>query len=308
MTNTLDDGFTFEVTALPYISDDLLEDVDTNFLDGITTMALPDKTHKNDELVCGQWHTYPDEKTGLKRSSIYKCRHWRICSLCFAERMEIYRQRVYRYACANDTCQLICNDNTWENLVKHELHGKQGFQRFPQSDGTNIVFLNAELGVGTLMEADTIHDLDWNAMLMTREKGRVSGNLQSVIVEPEIDTEPKVLIINCAIVAEKVDESGITITIGKEEDDLCYYEALAATMDLDPQTPEELQPALYQRINAYASALRRHGWQVKQRYHKRKIASNGYIWGKSLLTIFQRLVFLGLVKPEQKPYFKARTT
>lgn len=290
-----DDGYDF--------TDSILVAEDTDFLDGVELLPVP---NRNAELICGHWYKFACEKTGFKRAYIYACRRWRTCTECFTKRMETYRQQIYRYACGNDTCQLICDDHTWENLVKHKLDGKQGFQRFPQADGTTMAFLSAEFNLGTPLTADDIHNLDWNTIAMTREECRVSGHLQipiSVVVEPE---EPKVTITNCAISATKTDASGVITEISNDEDDLCYYEAMAITLDLDPQTPEELQTALYKRINAYTSALVRHGWQVKQHYQKRKIVSKGYIWGKSLLSIFQRLVNLGLVKPEQKPYFKPR--
>jgi hypothetical protein len=251
-----------------------------------------------EELKCGDWYKYVSPVTGDKHSVQHQCKDIHTCDICLNRRVEKYRSRMLAYAMRNELHFATYSDRTWKNLVKR-IDGKKGFLHFPQTNGQHVVFMATELEHGEPISTYELEQLDWPTIACTPIGLRMSGSLgKSSKVE---DDEEKTTITIQGVTAKKVAPMGNLVSISNAEDDVCFLEAIAETIDLNPQTIEETQVAYTVRTAAYVVALERHGFHTYTHNHRKKIVRNGYVWGNTLRTKFQRLLDMGLVTADDMP-------
>lgn len=189
-----------------------------------------------------------DPLTGIMRTVSHPCREWRICPRCKKQRVKTIRERVERAVTAGPVRWLLTDDDHAKRLVRK--YGKELVLRLPQANDKSTIFIATSDPIGTLINDKPPR---WERVVETPEGQHISGSLGNLPAKD--DTE--LVSIKQSIYAIE----GLTDEQMAQAD----RKAIAATRDMNPQTPEELEKAITKRDQLYLGAAKKMGATVEFR-------------------------------------------
>ncbi len=198
---------------------------------------------KKRRQMCGQtWLTFIDPQSGGLRHALYECGLWREgCPICLAKRAKKYQDRIDKVLGRGDVVEYaFYSAQEASRLVAEE--GKVKCLRFPQPDGTSLLFVaNPSQPIGEILTDSSI--INWQEICNTPKGTNVSGNLEKPV----------------ATKGESVMVEQIQHDATPEVEYQAWNSAKEETSDLNPKTAEEAQAAVGRRTLMFKKHLRRLG-------------------------------------------------
>lgn len=223
-------------------------------------------------------HCFAPFRTRNKYNGGYRvfpkpCGEWRVCERCRRYRAKLLRERAERCewqamskSGLKRRAYLVRLDvEDAKALMKRE--GKEWCWVMPQ-EGEDVVIVASEEEIGEQLTGEVIEALDWEALAVTAEGRKMSGNLGSKRQDPPTPSDGTV----------EVPEA-LFANISREAEEHAEEMAVRETPDLYPTTLEELQDAILARHKAFVGQVIKHGGRVvSYGIHREKVKLSDIDW------------------------------
>jgi len=213
-------------------------------------------------LCGGSWVRYFDPATGIHKRAPYTCGLWRdkLCPRCFEQRIGYLRGRILKAlvnARQEEVSILTVRADSNQSRSLTRRLDKEDYARYPVSEDKDLFFIHGDAeGIKPSDDAqpvtyDEVDAMDWEEIALT-PRGRISGGLgYSKPEEQEYKVTMETIVLDSSTTAAQQKEALAT--------------AYKETIDLNPQTEEEVQQAVKERLSAYEKALIAAGGKVFSR-------------------------------------------
>lgn len=215
--------------------------------------------------MCGHFHCMAVAwQNGVDRkSNPYYCNCYLLCPECLKRRAEKLKEEVLKVAvaaCGN--LRVITLDSSKATELRRAI-GKDNFKCIPQESGKDLVIYNTEdqnvlnAFPGNLVDSDFFQNTDWQQVARTPKGRKMSGSITksfSKVAPPQqSETEKK----------DKILGMNVYLLPDRDKEEQAWKQTLVKTINLDPQSPLELQQALLKRTNLFVNEFRDLGGIVR---------------------------------------------
>lgn len=234
------------------------------------------------------WKHSFSKENGTRQSKPYLCRifhsDYGFCPNCLNQRIWELQKRTSSAASVSGESLFFLDTNLDERETLSRRLGKDNYIACPLSDDKVRFIYQAEQPLDESVKLPDISDSAfWKETAMSPIGKNMSGNLGKTTATTTNDSEED----EGAKKNTEINITEVVITgLTSKEDESAAREAYLETMDLDPQTPEEVEGALKKRMQAYIKAAVRRGGTVKfTEIVTQKISTSKIKWltGKALV-------------------------
>lgn len=224
-------------------------------------------------IDCGKYAWHFDPHTGHKNGYIRFCDNFRECQTCLERRAkkeyEWMKKKVYEGK-IKMVCRIVSSREEANRLVRGV--NKDQYVRYPQEDGTEIIFFDKEANVnGNPINPGWMRGNKdkWSKWVLTPEGRNKSGTMH-VPATPE-EKEPFTTVTIKQFVADAPDS-----TVSEIMD-----KVVEETEHMRPETPEEVEQFSETRFMMATAQLSKQGISFRVYEQKMKVYHNKIDWSKS---------------------------
>lgn len=237
-------------------------------------LRMADEADRRNQRLhdCGKWGYYFDPHTGKQSGFVYSCDLFRECPICRKKRANREKKWMFQ---ANDREKenfvFVRVDDAYEANRLLRGVGKKQYVRYPQQDGSEVIFLHGELSDkvdGEEVTHDFLRELDWETIVTTPEGRNKSGAMHS---PPSPKNPEKFQIIE---IQQFIPSAPVELV-----DEAMRY-AISQTLDLLPEDALEVRDGINQRTNLAIDYLRKRGHSVNTYKKKIKVILSQINWQK----------------------------
>lgn len=222
---------------------------------------------------CGKFAYWFDPHTGRRTGYPMRCDLFRECPNCLQHRAYVEYERIKKALLYKDLKMItIENQREGTNFIRG-VH-KTKYIRYPQMDGTEIIFFEREAfdeDTGIEIPTGWIAQQDWTEIVLTPEGRNKSGT--GHIISADDDEEP-FTIINA--------KQFVTDAPGDITEKLCE-ETVEETEDMRPTTPQEVLLCMNRRLRTTVKKLKDRGYDCRIYQKKLKVIHSRIDWSGEML-------------------------
>ena len=225
---------------------------------------------------CGSWYTFFSPQDGMRKSAQFQCK-LKECPSCGERRGLELKDRLESLIRSSGVNMAKGLDISVIRKI-----GKENYLRLPQSNGTEIIFLDPSTGYGEEIPFFYFEEIDWTRIQNTPDGRITSGNLG----KKETSSGDGYRV---AVTTYEIDPQ--FSKIAKE----CEMRAIAQTYKMNPRTESEIQESINQRQFYYEFYLKTNNvvYETGSKYAFGKLCLTD--WSSGISQSFSTLRALNLV-------------
>jgi hypothetical protein len=237
---------------------------DYSELNQALTLTEEDQHNRRQQRMsdCGHWANWFNPHTGGKDGYIFRCGYWRECASCLRRRAERESKWVVQSLMQKKNMVMVEQPvEDFDNFLRRNDLTKNDYVRFPQ-ENSEVLLISADILLNDDIEVKQIglnwvKEQDWQSIVNTPEGRNKSGRLHIIHEEPTGEEFSMVDTLQFVTNASRI----------VQEDTM--QETIDETLQLNPETPAEVENALNERAKLAVSKLRSQGYAV--RFYRKRV-------------------------------------